>query len=278
MKVQRRIALQQWWDDLRASPRALEPLRLTRFGRKAYSQNDEDGIILEIFRRIGERDRRFVEFGVQTGAECNTALLLMAGWSGLWLEGSGRYVREARRIHRPALDEGRLTVRETMVTAENIDALISEWAGGPGEIDLLSIDIDGNDYWVWQAIETVRPRVVAIEYNAVYPPPVEFVVAYDPAAAWDHTNYHGASLSALEALGARKGYALVGCSLAGANAFFVREDELTGAKGKARFHAPFTAAEHYEPPRHELAGLPTGHPARFGINAALRPPAMKITP
>lgn len=279
MKVQRRITVQRWWDELRASPRAMEPLRLTRFGRKAFSQSDEDGVILEIFARIGERDRRFVEFGVESGVECNTALLLMAGWSGLWLEGSAAHAAKARERHGPAVAEGRLTVRQAMVDAENIDGLIAGWAGDGGEIDFLSIDIDGNDYWVWRAISAVRPRVVAIEYNAVYPPPVEFIVAYDPAAGWDGTNYHSASLASLEKLGREKGYGLVGCCLAGTNAFFVREDELTGEDGKPRFHAPYTAAEHYEPPRFDLASLPSGHPARFGINAALAPPsATKTTP
>jgi hypothetical protein len=278
-RVQVRIALQRWWDELRASPRASEPLRLIRFGRKAYSQNDEDGILLEIFNRIGTRDRRFIEFGVETGRECNTALLLMDGWSGLWLDGSATHVSEVRRNHAVAISEGRLSIQQAMVTAENIDGLLGAWAGGAQDIDLLSIDIDGNDYWVWQAITTVRPRVVVIEYCATYPPPVEFVTAYDPAFAWDGSNYQGASLSSLEHLGREKGYALVGCAISGANAFFVREDELNGPDGQARFHAPYTAAEHYEPPRYDLSGLPSGHPPRFGINAAPRPlSATKTTP
>ena len=272
-QVLQRIALERWWDELRGSPRALEPLRLIRHGRKTYSQNDEDGIVLEIFNRIGEGDRRFIEFGVQAGVECNTALLLMAGWSGLWLDGSDKYVAAARQYHAAAVDEGRLTVQASFVTAENIDDLLGPWAGGtaaqPAAIDLLSIDIDGNDYWVWKAIEAVRPRVVIIEYNAAYPPPVAFVAEYRADRAWDGGNYHSASLTSLEALGRAKGYALVGCNLSGANAFFVREEELAGADGQARFAAPFTAANHYEPPRYDLSDLPSGHPPRFGVNAAL---------
>jgi hypothetical protein len=135
-------------------------------------------------------------------------------------------------------------------------------------VDLLSIDIDGNDYWIWEAIGAVRPRVVIIEYNAAYPPPVAFVAEYKADRVWDGGNYHSASLASLEALGRAKGYALVGCNLSGANAFFVREDELTGSDGQPRFAAPFTAANHYEPPRYDLSGLPSGHPPRFGVNAA----------
>lgn len=275
----RRIALERWWDELRSSARAREPGRLIAHGRKVYSQNDEDGITLEIFQRIGEGDRRFIEFGVQAGVECNTALLLMAGWSGLWLDGSDKYVAAARRYHAVALGQGRLTIEKTFVTAENIDGLLGSWAGGtadqPAGVDLLSIDIDGNDYWVWEAIAAVRPRVVIMEYNASYPPPIAFVAEYKADRVWDGGNYFGASLVSLEALGRAKGYALVGCNLSGANAFFVREDELTGADGQARFAAPFTAANHYEPPRYELSALPSGHPPRFGVNAA---PAMKGRP
>jgi hypothetical protein len=245
---------------------------LIAHGRKTYSQNDEDGIVLEIFNRIGEGDRRFIEFGVQAGVECNTALLLMAGWSGLWLDGSDKYVEAAKGHHAVAVGQGRLTVQKAFVTAENIDALLGPWAGGtadqPASVDLLSIDIDGNDYWIWQAITAVRPRVLVIEYNAAYPPPVAFVAEYKADRVWDGGNYHSASLSSLEALGRAKGYALVGCNLSGANAFFVREDELAGPDGQPRFAAPFTAANHYEPPRYDLSGLPSGHPPRFGVNAA----------
>jgi hypothetical protein len=268
----RRIALERWWDELRGSARAREPGRLIAHGRKVYSQNDEDGMVLEIFNRIGEGDRRFIEFGVQDGVECNTALLLMAGWSGLWLDGSDKYVAAARQHQAVAVGQGRLTVDKAFVTAENIDGLLGPWAGGtaakPASVDLLSIDIDGNDYWIWEAITAVRPRVLIIEYNAAYPPPVAFVAEYKADRVWDGGNYHSASLASLEALGRAKGYALVGCNLSGANAFFVREEELVGPDGQSRFAAPYTAANHYEPPRYDLSGLPSGHPPRFGLNAA----------
>ena len=128
-----------------------------------------------------------------------------------------------------------------------------------GDIDFLSIDIDYNDYWVWKAIDVVTPRVVAIEYNATLRPPMSLTVPYDPNGAWDGTNFHGASLEALTRLGAAKGYRLVGCGMAGVNAFFVRAD-LTGDL----FLEPATAAEHYEPPRHYLHLLPAGHASRPG--------------
>jgi hypothetical protein len=246
------------WDEEMAKPRHADPKRLLRYGFKLYSQNDEDGIIQEVFRRIGMTDRTFVEFGVATGAECNTAKLLIEGWRGLWIEAKADNADAIRRRFAPFLEDGRLTLKQDLVTAENIDALIT--AGGlTGEIDLIGIDIDYNDYWVWKAITAVRPRVVVIEYNASLRPPLSLTVPYDPRASWDGSNFYGASLEALVGLGADKGYRIVGCSIAGVNAFFVRAD-LCGNK----FLAPATAAEHYEPPRHFFHLLPAGHKARPG--------------
>src|SRR5207249_8244926 len=100
----------------------------------------------------------------------------------------------------------------------NVNTLF-ERAGFSGEIDLLGIDIDYNDYWVWKAIEVVQPRVVVIEYNATLRPPLSLTVPYAPTASWNGSNYYGASLEALVRLGRTKGYRLVGCSMSGINAF-----------------------------------------------------------
>jgi hypothetical protein len=246
------------WDDEMAKPRHADPKRLLRYGFKLYSQNDEDGIIQEVFRRIGTTARTFVEFGVETGAECNTAKLLIEGWRGLWIEAKADNADAIRRRFAPFLQDGRLTLTQDLVTAENIDTLIT--AGGfAGEIDLVGIDIDYNDYWVWKAMTAVRPRVVVIEYNASLRPPLSLTVPYDPHVSWDGSNFYGASLEALVRLGADKGYRIVGCSIAGVNAFFVRAD-LCGN----RFLEPATAAEHYEPPRHFFHLLPAGHKGRPG--------------
>jgi hypothetical protein len=262
--LQRRLTdayYRRWFEELQASPRAREPKRLIAHGFKIFSQNDEDGIIQEIFRRIGTTDKRFIEFGVEDGTESNTRLLLMLGWKGLWLDGSEENVR---RMDQRA--EGAST-KALFITAENIDGVLGEWAGGtpdaPAEIDLLSIDIDRNDYWVWRAVRSLNPRVVITEYNASYPPPIEFVVPYDAQGTWDGSNYFGASLASMAKLGSQKGYGLVGCNLAGVNAFFVRADLLSS------FHEPYTAEEHYEPARYELApALRNGHPPKFGLNEA----------
>ncbi|MBF0393299.1 MAG: hypothetical protein HQL38_11525 [Alphaproteobacteria bacterium] len=244
--------------DLLAQPRYAQPLRLTRHGAKAFSQNDEDGIIAEIFRRIGPGPRTFVEFGVSDGRECNTLKLVLEGWSGLWMEMGDDETNFIRIAFYPWISSGRLRLRQARVTRATIDGLIAE-SGLAGEIDLLSIDVDGNDWWLWQAIVGVRPRVVVIEYNATLLPPLCVTSAYDDTRLWDGSCYGGASLAALETLGRRKGYALVGCCLAGVNAFFVREDLAVG-----RFHAPFTALEHFEPPRYWVGGALAGHPPGIG--------------
>ena len=238
-------------------PRYQEPKRLTRHGFKVYSQHDEDGITEEIFRRIGDTNRFFVEFGVGDGTENGTVYWLLRGWSGAWIDGSAVCVDAIERTFDFLIRERRLAVRYSFITAENIEQLFQE-LGVPSEFDLLSIDIDNNDYWVWKAIQRYRPRVVAIEYNASFRDIVSCVVPYQPTTIWNYTNYFGASLKALEQLGVTKGYSLVGCNFTGVTAFFVRSD-LVGD----HFAAPFTAENHYEPPRHYLP-MPNGHPPGFG--------------
>jgi hypothetical protein len=252
------LRAQHAWDEEMKKPRHADPKRLVRYGCKVYSQNDEDGIIAEIFRRIGTTNRTFVEFGVETGVECNTAKLLVEGWRGLWIEANPASTAAIGDNLAPFIEDGRLRLTESRVTAENINALIAQ-SGLGGEIDLLSIDIDYNDYWIWKAIDVVNPRVVVIEYNATLRPPMSLVVPYRPDAEWDGSNFQGASLEALAKLGAEKNYRIVGCSIAGVNAFFVRADLCAD-----RFLEPATAAEHYEPPRHYFHLLPSGHRSRPG--------------
>jgi hypothetical protein len=254
----RHIELMRQRDEELAKPRHSDPKRLLRYGFKAYSQSDEDGIIQEIFKRIGVVHRTFIEFGVETGIECNTAMLLVAGWRGLWIEAAKEDAAQIRRELASFLKDGALKLVESLVTAENVNTLF-ERAGFTGEIDLLSIDIDYNDYWVWKAIDIIKPRVVVIEYNATLPPPLSLVVPYAPTTAWNGSNYFGASLEALARLGTSKDYRLVSCNISGVNAFFVRDD-LCGD----RFLEPATAEEHYEPARYHFTAMPAGHRPALG--------------
>jgi len=241
------------------SARNSDGRRLLQHGYRVYSQGDEDGIIREIFRRIGEGARNFVEIGAGAGLENNTLFLLIQGWRGVWIEGSPRRVAEAQKNLASAIAGGRLRVEPHFVTAPNVNATLQRLA--PAELDLLSIDLDGNDYHVLRSIEPLRPRVIVAEYNAKFPPGVAWVMEYNEAHRWDGSDYFGASLQALETLLVSRGYALVGCSLLGTNAFFVRHDLVSDPP----FCSPFTAENHYEPPRYFLLpAFRSGFPAGFG--------------
>lgn len=244
-------------DRLKAGPRFRDPKCLIPFGHKVYSQADEDGILREIFARIGVTSRTFVEFGVGDGLENNTLALLFDGWQGLWIEGAAAQARRIRANLPSVIRAKRLTVTDAFVTPDNINDLITA-AIPRRDIDLLSIDIDGNDYHVFEAITCVQPRVLVIEYNAKFPPPLEYCMAYGPTHVWKGDDCFGASLKFLERALARRGYLLVGCSLSGVNAFFVHKDVAGDL-----FLAPFTAERHYEPARYYLGGASPGHPASY---------------
>jgi hypothetical protein len=191
---------------------------LTRYEHRVFSQNGEDGVIAEILRRIGCANRWFVEFGAETGAEANCVTLAdVAGWSGLFMEAGEDRSNELRRKYRAYR---KITAQRSFVTVDNIEELFAA-AGAPNDLDVLSIDVDGNDFWLWRALTNYRPRLVVIEYNADFDPRRSFVQDYDPERMWDGTVHYGASLGALEWLAETKGYRLVHTELSGNNAFFV---------------------------------------------------------
>lgn len=201
---------------------------------KVFSQFGEDGILQYLIRqtRIPYELNTFVEFGVETYAEANTRFLLANdNWRGLVMDGSEDNI--ARVKESPIYWRHALTAVAAFIDAENINRLIAD-AGFAGEIGILSVDIDGNDYWVWDRINVVSPVIVVVEYNSVFGPDLAVTVPYDPTfvrGKAHHTNlYWGCSLRALQLLGDRKGYALVGSNNAGNNAFFVRRDCLHDLK------------------------------------------------
>lgn len=243
--------------NLHDNPRYQDPKRLNRHEYQVYSQNGEDGIIESIFDRIGATNRVFVEIGLQDGLECNSTWLLLKGWSGYWLEGNPKSVAAIQDKFSGPIGNRQLKVQQGFITAENVEAILQE-NGVPIEFDMLSIDIDGNDYWVWKSIEQFKPRVVVIEYNSLFRSNVRWVMKYNPIHIYDGTSYFNASLKSLELLGESKGYCLVGCDFLGINAFFVRRDLVA-----SNFCAPFTAENHYEPIRYHLLKK-NGHKRNFG--------------
>jgi len=195
------------------------PERLTASRFRLLSQNQEDGILWALFREIGTTSKRFVEFG--SGASGGNAAMLAGefGWTGLLVEGDqGKVGYAGRRFPRA-------TAVCAWITPETVNTLLQEH-GYAGEVDLLSVDIDGNDYWVWQAITVCSPRVVMLEYNSMFGPDRAVTVPYDPTfSRRDHRFcYYGASLGAMTRLSASKGYRLVAVEPTGVNAFFLRND------------------------------------------------------
>lgn len=197
---------------------------------KVYSKNGGDGLLLHIFSKIGVTNRTFIEMGVEQGRECNTAnLSLNFGWKGMIVDANERWMESAKNFYRERLGQNAANVKAVtcFITAENINETISQ-NDIFGEIDLLSIDIDGNDYWILKAINAVNPRVIVAEYNASFGlKPI--TVKYTPDMRCQRGNLHfGASLTALTKLANSKGYILIGCDSQGHDAFFVRKDVAQG--------------------------------------------------
>ncbi len=215
---------------------------------RVFSQWGEDGLIRHLVTQVPVPRRIFVEFGVEDYQEANTRFLLAnGGWSGLVMDASEANVQAIRRD--PLFWQHNLKARQAFVTRENVNQLLAE-QGLSGDIGLVSIDIDGNDYWVWEALTAISPAIVVIEYNARFGPDRAVTVPYDAgfdrAKAHPSMIYYGASLRALWLLGERRGYALVGCNSAGNNAFFVRRDLMSAALAARSPEAAFVAAQFRE--------------------------------
>jgi hypothetical protein len=195
---------------------------------KVSSQWGQDGIIDWLVERcnIPPSAQSFVEFGVEDYRQANTRFLLQnRNWRGLILDGSSAMVAAVREDGLGWRHD--LMAQPAFITRENINALIAG-AGFRGEIGLLSVDLDGNDYWVWEAIEVVRPILCICEYNAVFGDVWPISTPYDPnfiRGKAHHSNlYFGASIAALRLLAMNKGYRFMGTTSSGNDAFFVRED------------------------------------------------------
>jgi hypothetical protein len=184
------------------------------------SQNEEDGLLLALFKRIGTTGRRSVEIGCGLNGGNSGFLVKECGWTGLMVDANRAKIETVRA----RLAGHAATIVKHRVTRDDIDSLLATY-GFTGEIDLLSIDIDGMDYWVWEATTACSPRVVALEYNWLFGPERSVTVPYDAAfevGAVGTRSYRGASLAAFVHLSRRKGYRLIATERV--NAFFLRND------------------------------------------------------
>jgi hypothetical protein len=214
-RIEQRQMRQQGWD-----------LGNSEF--RVFSQWGEDGIIQSLIAQVVIDRPIFVEFGVENYTESNTRFLLTNNqWSGLVIDGIRDNIDYIRRD--PIYWACNLKAECSFITRDNIDGILVR-NGISGDIGLLSVDIDGNDYWVWEAMRSISPRIVVCEYNSHYGPSAEVSTPYRPDFVRDQAHfskiYYGASIAALCRLAAAKGYSLVAGNSAGNNAFFVRTDIL----------------------------------------------------
>jgi hypothetical protein len=201
---------------------------------KVFSQHGDDGIIQFLVDYLNITNKTFVEFGVENYLEANTRYLLIENnWKGLIIDGSKKnmdFVKFDNIYWRH-----NLTAVHSFVTKENINQLL-EQNGFAGEIGLLHIDIDGNDYWVWDAIHVAQPIILILEYNSNFGADNTWTIPYNPqfvrTRAHYSNTYYGASLAALVNLSAKKGYVFIGCNSAGNNAFFVKSEHAKNLKPK----------------------------------------------
>jgi hypothetical protein len=197
---------------------------------KVFSQWGEDGIIQYLINKIPIKNNTFVEFGVENYTEANTKFLLENdNWSGLVLDGSSKHVESIKKSK--LYWKYDLTAKNIFITKDNIDGLLKGYIDSSGfdkEIGLLSIDIDGNDYYVWDAIRSIEPVIVVCEYNWIFGNQFKLTVPYDDLfvrTTKHHSNlYFGASIQSLYSLAKSKGYEYVGCTKAGNDAFFVKKE------------------------------------------------------
>ncbi|MEM9345466.1 MAG: hypothetical protein AAGB26_02490 [Planctomycetota bacterium] len=193
-------------------------------GFRKYSQFEEDGILLLIFSLIAPINRTCVEICAANGKECNTAnLIINHGWWGHLFDGNQENVQIGKQFYKDQKDcflhPPQFT--QAWITAENVNEQIGS-SGAKGPIDLLSLDIDGMDYWVWKAIDVIDPQVVVCETHNCIPPEKAWTVPYQPDFIFDNDAYRGVSLSGMTNLAKEKGYRLVGAHRFGFNAFFIK--------------------------------------------------------
>ena len=236
--------------------RKREEFDIKKIERKIFSQGGEDGIIEFIFSVIKNTNKFSVEIGCDDGKQCNTRFLLENGWDGILIDNFS-YQKNFQWIDSLSKPKKQLCIKEKFgiiktlshffkkefVTMENVNSILKKY-NVPEQIDLLSIDIDYNTFWIWKAIEFIKPRVVIVEYNSQISHLESKVVRYEPEYEYDWTNYYGASLLAFVKLAKEKGYSLVGCDSGGINAFFILNEEIQKNQIKTK-----SIEENYQPPQ-----------------------------
>ncbi|MGF1605381.1 MAG: hypothetical protein ACFB22_03505 [Rhodothalassiaceae bacterium] len=244
------MTLEELWNSARSN----HPNPLCAFGGKTFSQTDEDGITLEILRRLDLLNGgTYAELGVGNGLENNTLILAALGWRGFWAG--------SENLAFTYQDSSAFCFFQDWIDVDNIIDLCKRGLSriNSKQLDVISLDLDGNDYHFIELIldSGLTPRLFICEYNGLFLPPIEYVMPYQSSYRWSGGMEFGASITSLEKLFARHGYRLVCCNAAsGANAFFIRTEEQT------RFSdVPTCVRDLFVPLRSRL--LQTRHPQRL---------------
>lgn len=239
--------------NIKAEIAAKTPMDISLKGFKVFSQNEEDGIIQAIFNELGT-GKTFIEIGTGDGKECNTINLLFHGWKGVWFEGSEKAVNKIKS-ELGSVSFANFQVKQTFIDLNNIASLITDAVNFlNADIDFFSLDIDGNDYYILKAVLDmgVLPKVICVEYNAKFPPPMKIKNAYKADQVWNEDDYMGASLMSWVDL-LEKNYTLLCCTVTGVNAFFVRNDYIS------RFHQ-YPVNDLYRQSKYYVSRRVVGHP------------------
>jgi len=237
---------------LRDEMRIKFPENPALFGKKVYSQTDEDGIIEAIFNLI-PNDRTFLEIGIQTGVECNTHYLLLKGWRGTWVEGSDKFCKIIEKNLGGVSFKNHLNVVNAFVDCDNIVKIFQDAHNyfNVKELDFFSLDIDGNDFYILETLfkNEIYPKVLCVEYNAKFAPPLDINIKYNKNHIWDYSDYLGCSLQCYTNLFIKHNYTLISCNLPGINAFFVRNEY-------SSLFAKYSIDDIYQPYRYYLSPIP----------------------
>ncbi len=265
------LLYRQYWQELRFKTPDSPALK----GRKAYSQNDEDGIIEEIFSRVGAHPRVFVEIGCGDGRENNSHLLGIGGWSGVWIDGSRKNIQTLRseyeavetgRFRRECLAERqKIVVAHRFMSRENAQSVVAECLNrlgvGPEDVAFLSVDIDGNDLEIADSIlGSLQPHCLSIEYNAIFPPSVRYETPYQESFVWKGDDHFGSSLLSICERLSKRDYSLICCNLSGVNAFFAHRKIIE------KFER-YDVGDLYVAPRHDILAM---HHIGYGHRRSLK--------
>lgn len=197
--------------------------QLLKYEHQTFSQNGEDGIINEIFNRLGITTGEFIEIGTGDGSENNTRLLLEFGWKGVWIDGSNKNLKTINSNFHNFIKNDKLIAYANFVNENNINSILQKYDISK-DVDLLSLDLDLTTHLVWESINYITPKVLVIEYNGFFPKSSLWEADVKDNEVWDGSINMGASLSTIIKISESKGYKHIGCDLTGTNAFFVLDE------------------------------------------------------